>query len=113
LFTIVVFVLACVGQLKPQMVFLILAGYYFLMLGFGLAVTMLLAVQLGPQNLQGIDVSPSFLRQQFPWFGPVLVAMLVLWVCLAVYGVVAYARANVNGGEEIRVEEETRGRESM
>lgn len=94
--TIVAFVLACLGLLKPRKIFLVLSGYYFLMIGFGIVVGMLLAVQFSPQQLQALDVNPQFLTQQFPWFEPVNLALLVLWPCLAVYGLVAYSGANAN-----------------
>ena len=96
LFTTVAFVLACLGKLKPRKIFFLLTGYYFLVLGFGFAVGILLALQLGPQNLQGVDVNPQFLRQKFPWFEPLHLTLLFMWTCLAVYGLMSYAQTNVN-----------------
>ncbi|HYV36538.1 MAG TPA: hypothetical protein VE988_12575 [Gemmataceae bacterium] len=92
LFTLVAFVLACVGQLKPRKVFIILACFYCLVLGFGLIIGVLLVVQLGPQKLQGADINPQFFRQTFAWFEPVHLALQAVWLCLAAYGLVAYAR---------------------
>jgi hypothetical protein len=95
-FTLVTFILACLGQLKPRRIFLVLSGYYFLVLGFGFILAILLAIHLGPRKLQGTDINPQFLRQQFPWFEPVQLTLLALWLCLVVYGFVAYTRANVD-----------------
>jgi hypothetical protein len=106
LFTVVALVLACWGKLNPRKTFLVLSGFYFLMLGFGFAVGVLLVVQLGPQNVQGPEGNPAFLRQQFPWFGPVHWTLLVLWLCFAGYGLVSYAayETGVNHGDATNVE---------
>jgi hypothetical protein len=71
---------------------MILAGFYFLVLGFGLMVGVLLVVQLGPQKLQSAEVNPQFFRQTFAWFEPVNLALQIVWLCLAAYGLLAYAR---------------------
>jgi hypothetical protein len=101
LFTIVAFVLAVLGKLKPRKVFLALSGYYFFMLGFGFVLGVLLAVELGPQKLQGVDFNPQFLRQHYPWFEPVQLALLFVWTCLALYGLMSYGNSKGDSQQSV------------
>ena len=95
LFTIVVFILAIFGKMAPRVVFLSLCGYYFFMLAFGFVVSIVLLAKLGPDKFLSVEVSPQFLRQQFDWLGPVHLTLLFVWLFLASYGLVSYARHKV------------------
>src|ERR1051325_4332684 len=106
-FTIVAFLLALFSQLAPQKLFLVLTGYYFLLLAFGFGLGILILAELGPQKAQGIDVNPQFLRQQFGWYEPVHLTLNLLWFCLAVYGLLRYASNKVNPEPDTQVMPET------
>jgi hypothetical protein len=92
-FTIVVFILACLGKLTPRKVFLVLSGYYFLLTGFGVVLGVLLLFQIGPQGLENMEITPQVLSQQFPWHEPIQWGLLAVWLCLAAWGFVLYSKS--------------------
>jgi hypothetical protein len=93
-FSVLVFVFALVGALQPRIVFVALAGYYFVMMLFGTAVYVAYAIQEGPTALQNAALDPELMKQAFTWFEPVHLTTLTIWVALAIVGMIAYARGN-------------------
>jgi hypothetical protein len=92
LLSIVVFILACINKLTPRKIFLILSGFYLLVLVFGFVLGIFLVAKLGLQAVsQGITV--GFLREQFAWFGPLFIFLNIVELLLSVYGILAYRKA--------------------
>ena len=90
--SIVVFILACINKLTPRKIFLILSGFYLLVLVFGFVLGIFLVAKLGLQAVsQGITV--GFLREQFAWFGPLFMFLNIVELLLSVYGILAYRKA--------------------
>lgn len=90
--SIVVFILACINKLIPRKIFLILSGFYLLVLVFGFVLGIFLVAKLGLQAVsQGITV--GFLREQFAWFGPLFMFLNIVELLLSVYGILAYRKA--------------------
>ena len=90
--SIVVFILACIKKLIPRKIFLILSGFYLLVLVFGFVIGIFLVVELGlPALSQGITV--EFLREQFVWFGPLFMLLNIVELLLSVYGIQTYRNA--------------------
>jgi len=90
--SIVVFILACINKLIPRKIFLILSGFYLLVLVFGFVLGIFLVAELGLQAVsQGITV--GFLREQFAWFGPLFMFLNIVELLLSVYGILAYRKA--------------------
>ncbi len=90
--SIVVFILACINKLTPRKIFLILSGFYLLVLAFGFVLGIFLVAKLGLQAVsQGITV--GFLREQFAWFGPLFMFLNIVELLLSVYGILAYRKA--------------------
>ncbi len=96
---IVIFVLGAAGVLRPRRVFVILAGYYEAMMGFGVVLT-----------VYGLATRPEFLKEQealgssgaemmsaiFPWFMQAVRVAWAIWLAVTVYGFVVYWRAFAN-----------------
>lgn len=92
LLSIVVFILACINKLTPRKIFLILSGFYLLVLVFGFVLGIFLVAKLGLQAVsQGITV--GFLREQFAWFGPLFIFLNIVELLFSVYGILAYRKA--------------------
>jgi hypothetical protein len=92
LLSIVVFILACINKITPRKIFLILSGFYLLVLVFGFMLGIFLVVKLGlPAVSQGITV--EFLHEQFVWFGPLFLILNIVELLLSVYGILAYRKA--------------------
>ena len=92
LLSIVVFILACIGKLKPRKIFLIPSVYQFLILGFGMIVGVLLLVKLGVEGLSE-GVTPELMSEQFPWVDPVQWIMIIIYLCVGAYCLLAYSKA--------------------
>jgi hypothetical protein len=92
LLSVVVFILACINKLTPRKIFLILSGFYLLVLVFGFVLGIFLVLKLGlPAVSQGVTV--EFLREQFAWYGPLFIFLNIVELLLSVYGIVAYLKA--------------------
>lgn len=90
--SIAVFILACINRLIPRKIFLILSGFYLLVLVFGFVLGIFLVVKLGlPALSQGVTV--EFLGEQFVWIGPVFMILNIVELLLSVYGILAYRKA--------------------
>lgn len=83
--TLVVFVLACVGKLRPRRVFLALSIFYILLLVFGMVLGVMLVLATYQKTFSG-EVTIQTLFQQFPWYPAVHWALMVVWFALAVWG---------------------------
>ena len=92
LLSIAVFILACINKLTPRKIFLILSGFYLLVLVFGFVLGIFLVLKLGlPAVSQGVTV--EFLREQFAWYGPLFMFLNIVELLLSVYGILAYRKA--------------------
>jgi len=92
LLSIVVFILACINKLTPRKIFLILSGFYLLVLVFGFVLGIFLVAKLGLQAVSQ-DITVGFLREQFAWFGPLFIFLNIVELLLSVYGILAYRKA--------------------
>lgn len=91
LLSIVVLILTCIGKLNPRKIFLILSGFYLLMIGFGILLGLLLVAKLGP-SVASQAMTLEFFREQFVWYGPVHWILIILWLLASAYGVQAYRK---------------------
>ena len=88
--SIVVFILACMGKLKPRKIFLFLSGYYFLTLIYAMVVGVLMVIKLGPETVVSGGATPDILRETFTWFGPVNWILIIACLLLSTYGILGY-----------------------
>ncbi|MFA6033224.1 MAG: hypothetical protein WC889_10030 [Myxococcota bacterium] len=93
LFTVVVFVLGCIGKLRPRRVFLTLTIFYFCLLGFGMVLGTMLINDLG-QQIHSQKITIQFLHAHFAWYPAVHLILLFAWAAVAVYGIWAYSKRN-------------------
>ena len=90
--SIVVFILACMGKLKPRKIFLFLSGYYFLTIIYGIVVGVLMVIKVGPETVMSGEATPDLLRETFTWFGPVSWVLIIACLLLSIYGIVGYLK---------------------
>lgn len=90
--SIVVFILACMGKLKPRKIFLFLSGYYFLTIIYGMVAGVLMVIKLGPETVISGGATPDLLRETFTWFGPVRWILIIACLLLSIYGIVGYLK---------------------
>lgn len=104
-FAALVFVLSAVGTLQPKKVFLTLTLYYYAVLVvFGVVMISLLISKIGIEEFVRIGSSANsgsrLFRSHFPWFDAVHLPILIVWLLLAVYGLVAFGKRNKQTAEE-------------
>lgn len=85
-----VFILCCIGELKPRVVFFLLSGYYMMSFLFGIVLMVLVMIRY-PGELQATDISLAFYREEFAWFGGVLNILLVIMLSLSVLALILYS----------------------
>src|SRR5262249_32276774 len=102
LFAIVAFILAALGKLTPRLPFLLLSGFYFVQVLFGGVTTMALMSKVNPDELMQHHFDGHFVEQQLAWYRPALMATVVVWLVLSVYGLMSYAKSQggVRGGSQ-------------
>lgn len=88
---VAVFVLACMNRLRPRRVFLTLSAYYGGLMAFGFCLGVALVIKLGP-SAAGHKVTIQFLREQFSWYECVHWLLIVPWLVLSIYGILAYQK---------------------
>ena len=94
---VVVFFLVLFNRLKPKILFLILSSYYISMLFYGVILGVAIAIKLGPK-VANQSVGESFLREHFSWYGHVEMAILFLWLFIAVIGLYRYYKIQAQQG---------------
>ncbi len=92
LVSIVVFVLACMGKFKPQKTFLILSGFSLLLTGFGIVIGLRLYASLGA-SMASQEITLTFLRGQFAWYGTVHWILMISAVLVSAFGFHTYLKA--------------------
>jgi hypothetical protein len=87
IFAVVVLILACLKRVRPQVVFLVLSGYYLLMSAFGMLLGFALVSKLGPQAAQQPELMTlKSLGEQFGWYWPVHWVLMGVWLLVSAYG---------------------------
>ena len=91
LFSVVILIIACVGVVKPRVIFIILSFYYLLLNVFGMGLGIALVVRYGPE-VADKKISISYLAEQFSWYMPVHWILIALGILLSFYGIVFYMK---------------------
>jgi len=84
-----VFILGCIGELRPRGLFLLLSGYYLFMLGIGIVLAVMLVIRLGPSTNPAL-ASTAFLHEEFPWFVPIHWALILLMAAMTAISLFIY-----------------------
>lgn len=91
LLALLAFVFALTGQLQPRSIFVLTPLFYLALLVFGVFVGITLAVTISADQLAGMD-SPEAIKSKLPWFGGALLIVHAIWIVVAMYALIAYAR---------------------
>ena len=92
--SIVVFILACVGKLKPRKIFFFQSGFIFITVIYVIVLVLLLVIKLGPEEVTSGGITPEVFRETFTWAGPVGWIMIIARLLLSAYGILAYQKAS-------------------
>ncbi len=90
--SIVVFILACIGKLLPRKIFLFMSGYNLLTIIFGMVVGILLVVKVGAEKVMSEGSTQDLIRETFTWIGPVSWILNIVYLLLAIYGIMGYLK---------------------
>ena len=91
--SIIVFILSCIGKLMPRKVFLLLPGYYFFTIVYGIIIGILLVMKVGAEKMMAGGATPELLSETFTWFTPVSWIMNITCLLLAIYGILIYLKS--------------------
>lgn len=92
--TVVAFVLAISGKLQPRKVFLVLAGFYFLLVASGLIVMVALVADVGTGILAEMPTI-DFMMDHISWYPYFHWISLGLWLLLGLWATWSMAKSMV------------------
>jgi type IV pilus assembly protein PilA len=94
--SIVVFILACIGKLRPRKTFLILSGFILLLTCSGIVIGILLVVKsIGEPSALQQAPTVDLLHEQFPWMIPLQWIFVIADLLLSVYGILTYRKVKI------------------
>jgi hypothetical protein len=92
---IAVFILACIGKMKPRIIFLIMSGIYMLILLLGISMVIQLVAKFGP-SVTSQNLTIAFLSEQFPSYYTVRWVIMIVSLLTAGYGIHTYRKFSLN-----------------
>ena len=91
--TIVVFILACRGKIKPRKTFIFLSGFTLLVMIYAMARGVLVFSTFGLEAIKAGEVTPDIIDETFVWVSPVRWTNLIIYLLLSAYGILTYLKA--------------------